>query len=578
MEPEKTDSSVGAGPNIAERLTEIARRNPYQRALIFPQSRDRLGRRAWTQLSFKQLEELSCKYAWGLAEMGLKRGMRTLLMVRPSLDFTALTFALFKLGAVPVMIDPGMGIRGFIQCVRQVEPQALLGVPAAHVLRMAARSAFNSVELPVVLGKSRICCRRSTDEIIRRAPADCQMAAAAVEPEETAAILFTTGSTGPAKGVVYTHGIFATQVRMLSEVYGISDRDMHLPCFPLFSLFSTALGATAVIPQMDPTRPAEVDPRNIVEAVENHGVTSSFGSPALWRTVTDYCLHHQIKLPALKKVLMAGAPIPAYIHDRLLNHILPADAETHTPYGATESLPVADFTGTETLNETWEKTVDGAGVCVGRPVPELRAEIIAVSDQPIKEWSADLRAPPGEVGEIAVKGPVVTKEYFNRPEQTELAKMLDPEDGAVWHRMGDLGYFDDQGRLWVCGRKSHRVTTASGVKYSLCCEAVFNQHPGVYRSALVGVPDCRSEAKLPVLTVEPEPGCFPKNAEARHQFQRELLELGGEHAMTRDISIILFKRKFPVDIRHNAKIKRELLAQWADKNNTDEIFYPVKKC
>ncbi len=550
--------------NIADRLTEVARLHPRRRSIIFPHGRDAMGRVAYTHLTFQQLEELCNRYAHGLRDIGIGAGVRTLLMVRPSLDFAALAFALFKVGAVPVMIDPGMGPKEFVRCVGQVRPQAMLGIPAAHVLRAALRPWFRSIRIPVVLGRSRLFCRLSTNALLRRGRGRGRFSTAATQADDTAAILFTSGSTGPAKGVVYTHRIFDTQVKILRDVYGIGSDDIDLPCFPLFSLFSTALGATAVIPDMDPTKPATVNPERIVEAIENHAITCSFGSPTLWRTVTAHCIRHKIKFPTLKKVLMAGAPIPRYIHDRLLNHILTDGGQTHTPYGATEALPVADFTGHEVLAETWEKTRRGAGVCVGHPIPGLQVNIIRTSDQEIAAWDDSLLAKPGEIGEITVKGSVVTPEYYQRPQPTKLAKIADP-DGAVWHRMGDLGYLDQQGRLWVCGRKSHRVPTPNGDMQTLCCEAFFNEHPDVYRSALVGLPEAGSQWRTPAVVIEPESGKFPGSASARQKFQRELLELAAHSPLTKGIRIILFHRSFPVDVRHNAKIKREILADWAVK-------------
>jgi acyl-CoA synthetase (AMP-forming)/AMP-acid ligase II len=191
----------------------------------------------------------------------------------------------------------------------------------------------------------------------------------------------------------------------------------------------------------------------------------------------------------------------------------------------------------------------------------MRVEIIRISDDPIPAWSDDLVVPDGTIGEIVVQGPVVTREYFRRPEATAPAKIADPArgQGGFRHRMGDLGYRDPQGRIWFCGRKAHRVVTAGGTLYTIPCEAVFNTHPAVARSALVGVgPPGRMR---PVLCVEPR--TWPRAKADRDRIRRELLDLGATHAHTRPIRDVLFHRSFPVDIRHNAKIFREKLAAWA---------------
>jgi olefin beta-lactone synthetase len=189
----------------------------------------------------------------------------------------------------------------------------------------------------------------------------------------------------------------------------------------------------------------------------------------------------------------------------------------------------------------------------------MTAAVIPISDGPIPTWDDGLTLPPGHIGEIAVKGPVVTREYFNRPTATELAKMTDHRTGEVWHRMGDLGYRDESGRLWFCGRKAHRVETADGPLYTIPCEAVFNTHPAVFRSALVGVK--RGGRTLPVVCVELEPGGKPD----RDRLRGELLAIARAHMHTRGIETFLVHPAFPVDIRHNAKIFREKLAAWADR-------------
>jgi acyl-CoA synthetase (AMP-forming)/AMP-acid ligase II len=543
--------------NIAHYLPEMAEQHPFQRAVVFPESRDRAGRVAYTQLTFAQLDRLCDRYAWGLQGTGVRQGMKTLLMVRPSLDFFALTFAIFKIGAVPVLIDPGMGWKNFMRCVEQAAPEAFLGIPAAHVLRLVRRRFFRSVRIPVTLGRRWFWGGTSVYEMPER---DEPFPVQAVKPEDMAAVLFTTGSTGPAKGVVYSHRIFTTQTEILREQYGIGPGDIDLPCFPLFALFSTALGATAVIPDMDPSKPAHVDPERIIEPILNQGVTYSFGSPTLWARVGTYCAERGIRFPTLTRIIMAGAPVPDYVHQRLLGSVLPEGAQTYTPYGATESLPVANFTGREMLAETAERTRAGHGMCVGRPLPNVQCRIIRITDDPIATWSNDLVVPDGTIGEICVKGDVVTRQYHNLPEATALAKIADGD--AVRHRMGDVGYLDEDGRIWFCGRKAHRVETGEQTLFTVRCEAIANEHPAIYRSALVGIGEDRYR-QTPVLVLEPMPGQFPTDRAAEDKLGQEVAQLLQANPETAGIQRLLFHRSFPVDIRHNAKIRREALAEWA---------------
>src|SRR5262249_24202433 len=224
----------------------------------------------------------------------------------------------------------------------------------------------------------------------------------------------------------------------------------------------------------------------------------------------------------------------------------------------TEALPIACIGSEEILSETRAMTGRGAGGCVGRPAPSTESAIIPISDDPIESCQDKLCLLVGKSGEIAVYGPQVTQSYCNRPDLTELAKIPDPARGRAWHRMGDVGYLDEKGRLWMCGRKSQRVTTPSGPMFTIPCEGIFNTHPAVFRSALVGVgPPGNQE---PILCVELEPQYRKTD---RLALTRELLAIAGKFDQTRPITRILFHRGFPVDIRHNAKIGREKLASWA---------------
>ena len=342
----------------------------------------------------------------------------------------------------------------------------------------------------------------------------------------------------------------------LRRVYGIAPGERDLPTFPLFALFAPALGMTAVIPEMDFTRPGSVNPRRIIAAIHDHGVTTMFGSPALIDRVGRYGAAHGVKLPTLKRVISAGAPVPAQVLERFTS-LLASGVEVFTPYGATEALPVCSIGSSEILGETRAITEAGGGVCIGRPVEGVRLEVVEVSDGPLPYWHEELKLPAGKIGEIVVQGPQVTRGYYGRPEADRLAKIADPASGGFFHRMGDLGGVDEEGRVWFCGRKSHRVETADGPLYTIPCEAVFNTHPQVRRTALVGVGE--RGAQQPVLCVELEKGARADEA----QLRQELLTLGSGHIHTQGIDTILFHPAFPVDIRHNAKIFREKLARWA---------------
>ena len=547
---------AGAFTNIAAHLPEMARLQPETPALFCPVGRNPDGSPRYSQTTYRELEDESNRIAHALETLGIGRGVRTVLMVPPSAEFFALTFALFKVGAIPILIDPGMGIKNLKVCIAEAEPTAFIGVPKAHLARCLLGWGKASVKILLTVGSCRLWGGTTLARLLNTSPVDRPYAMAATVSDETAAILFTSGSTGVPKGAVYSHGNFSAQVAALRELYTIRPGEIDLPTFPLFALFAPALGMTSVLPEMDFTRPALVDPQKIITAIQTFKITSMFGSPALINRVSLYGREHGVKLPSLQRVISAGAPVPATVLERFAT-MLADGAQIFTPYGATEALPVCSIGSAEILGETCALTEQGQGVCVGRPVAGIELEIITISDEPIPRWDDSLKVSPGAIGEIAVKGAQVTSGYHNRPTSTALAKIADPR-GGFFHRMGDLGYRDEIGRIWFCGRKSHRIETSDGPLFTIPCEGIFNTHPAVYRTALVGIGPVGSQR--PVLCVELEKGIDPAQ---QKEIRAELLALGQQYEQTRMIVTILFHSAFPVDIRHNAKIFREKLALWA---------------
>ncbi len=378
---------------------------------------------------------------------------------------------------------------------------------------------------------------------------------------DPAAIIFTSGSTGVAKGVVYEHGMFAAQVAALRDYYAIEPGGVDLPGLPLFALFNSAMGVTTVIPEMDPTRPAQVDPAKLVAAIHGQGVTQGFGSPAIWNRVGRYCQANKITFPTLRRVFSAGAPVPVDVLARMKSTLVAAGAEMHTPYGATEALPVSSITATEVLTQTAAMTARGAGTCVGHPLPTIRLKIIEIVEGPITSIADARELPADQVGEIIVQGAVVTREYFRKPEATVAAKIADGD--TFWHRMGDVGYLDAAGSLWFCGRKSQIVETTEGRMFTDCVEPIFNTHPNVARCALVGVGKKPQQTPAIVVEVESEAGSAGPDSKS---LIADLRELAKTNDNTRQIErFLIYPRSLPVDVRHNTKINREQLAEWAER-------------
>ena len=541
--------------NVGMRLSEVAAAMPETMAVAVPGKRTGPASRFYHQVTFAELQQDSDQIAAGFQAMGIPAGARLVLAVPPSIEFVSLVFAMLKAGLVMVLIDPGMGRKNVLRCLEEAQPDGFVGIPLVHAMRVLFKRRFAKAHHNVTIGRRWFWggttlkkMRQSVGQTFRPPQ---------TSPEDPAAIIFTTGSTGPPKGVLYRHQNFCGQVDEIRDCYGIQPGEIDLPGFPLFALFNSVMGVSTVIPDMDPTRPAEVDPKNIIDPVNQWGITQAFGSPALWTKVGQHCEQTGDQMPTLKRVLSAGAPVPEHVLRRISQAIHP-EGDIYTPYGATEALPVASTSASEVLQETIARSREGAGTCVGRRFSKIQWKVIRIEDGPLAEMAEVEPLPAGEIGELMVSGPVVTKEYATRTEANADHKVND--EGETWHRMGDVGYLDEEDRFWFCGRKAHRVRTANGVMFTVPCETIFNQHPSVYRSALVGIGPV--DQQRPVMIVELWPDKKPGDDQQRRQLIEQLLSLAGSQRLTEPVQEVLIHPSLPVDIRHNSKIFREQLAVW----------------
>lgn len=477
------------------------------------------------------------------------------MLVPPGIRFVTLVFALFRTGATVILVDPGIGRKNLVKCLSRSRPDGFVGVPKAHVARWIYRRQFPDAVLNFVSGTRYWPGCISLDAAGEADPR--ATAFPSVERADPAAIIFTSGSTGPPKGVCYTHDTFIQQAKEVRDGFSIEPGGADISGFPLFALFNSAMGKTTVFPDMDFTRPARVDPRKFLAAAEHFRADQSFGSPALWNTVGRWCEQHRQALPTVRKVMSAGAPVPAHVLRRI-RAVTASDGEAWTPYGATEALPVASISATTVLGETAVRTARGEGVCVGNRFRGIEWRIIEITDEPLPDIEMTREVPPGGIGELMVTGRVVTKNYFENEKADSLAKVRDGD--SIWHRMGDVGWLDDKDRFWFCGRKSQRVTTAQGTHFTIPCEAIFNNHPAIYRSALVGVGEPGQQ--IPAIVAEPWPEHWPNSRQKQQALIDKLRELSADNPLTASVRHFFLKRQLPVDIRHNSKIFRELLRDW----------------
>jgi acyl-CoA synthetase (AMP-forming)/AMP-acid ligase II len=525
---------VVTATGVAARLRAHADAFPDKKAVIQP------GRGA---LTFRELDAQSDAYAAGLHRLGVGKGTKTVLMLRPGPELFTVLFGLLKVGAVPVVVDPGMGVRRMLHCYRSAGAEAFIGIPVAHAVRVLNRRAFAGVRTLVTAGRRWFWGGETLRTLVSRAES---APASTVEPDDLLMVGFTTGSTGPAKGVESTHGALDAMVRQVIVAHDQSPDDVALITSPMFGILHLLIGSTCVLAPVDPTRVGAAAPAPLADAIEHFGVTSMFASPALLDPFGRYLRDTGRRLSTLRCLVSGGAPVS----DEVVASLHREGLAFHTTYGATEALPIASIESREILRETRDASRAGAGTCVGRLVDGMQVRIVRITEDPLPVWSDRLLAAPGEVGEITVAGPTVSPRYHALPSADAAAKIADGD--RRWHRTGDLGWVDDAGRLWFCGRKSQRVLTGDGLLHTVQCEGVLNAHPDVYRTALVAV-DGR-----PVVCVEPRAGVTD-----RERVARELRDLAANHPVTKRLETFLFHPSFPVDIRHNAKINREYLSVWA---------------
>ncbi len=546
--------------NLAAIAFDVAQKDPGRLAVVEPDGRDLFGNRKYRRYTYRQLSEEVEAVAPGLREIGIREGTRTVFMAPPSFEACVIALALTRVGALTVLIDPSVGFRNVAERLNRIKPEAFVGVPVAHLGRLFFGWGSRALRKVITVGRPGFPGTYDIRSLRRKAPANPPPPA--VRPDDPAAIMYTTGSTGPAKPSLYLHRNYCNVFRTVHQSWRF-DLEHEVPVdmavFPAFFSVGLSAGGTVVVPPINFVlqSPATADPKALLEVINDCGVKSLFGSPVLLENMARYSLKHHIKTPTLKRVIGGGAPIFASTI-RPLSEMLGAGGDVWSNYGSTEALPSTEMAGQETLAQTWSRTVKGDGMCVGRPLDNIEIRIIRMSDGIIDSIDQTENLPAGETGEIIIRGPHVSPSYYRDAESTRKNKIADGAGGGVWHRVGDAGYLDAEGRLWYCGRVSQRVKAAQGPLFSLQCEPIFDAHPKVRRSGLVGVP--MNGAEVPVICVELKAG---SSASDLPGLRAELLAIAAANPVTASIRHVLFHSSLPVDPRHNSKIERPALAKWA---------------
>ena len=504
------------------------------------------------RLSYADLgREIAAAAAW-LEAQGLRRGQAVLVFVPVSADLYVALLALFRLGAVALLLDPGAGLSHVEQCCVRWRPDGLLAVPRAHLLRLGS-AALRRIPLQMVLGgwfpgarrwpAGR--CREDTDTW------------PALAPESPALVTFTSGSTDLPKAAVRTHGFLLAQHRVVERHLALTPGEVDLATLPVFTLANLASGVTTVLPDVDLRRPGAVDGAGVAATVARFGVTRITASPAFFERLGDHLAASGQPLPTLRKLYTGGAPVFPRVLAQLQTQV-PA-ARVVAVYGSTEAEPIAHVEAADISAADLDAMQRGEGLLAGIPVDEIRLRILR------DRWGkprgamdavefAGESVSPGEAGEIVVTGDHVLRGYLEGVGDEDTKFTV---DGEVWHRTGDAGRLDAAGRLWLLGRCAARIDDAQGRIYPFAAECVAMTFPAVRRAALV------SQAGRRCLVVE-APRAGP-DLEGRLA-----AALGWAH-----LGAILFVRTLPVDRRHNAKIDYPALRRLLEKHSVIPIAREV---
>ncbi|MBL8077343.1 MAG: AMP-binding protein [Anaerolineales bacterium] len=545
--------------DLFARLQTNATKHPDKPAFIYPHHG------IWKTVTYAQLLDSTNRFAHGLQACSLTPGMRAAVMTPPGIEFFPFAFALLKLGIIPIIMDPAIGLKKLGPCINETEPEIFIGNTLTHALR-------------IILGWGKKTIKHNlTIEHVKHQALNVKSlihpSSFILQNSSPAAIIFTSGSTGTPKGVLYSQENFSAQLDLLQQTFQITLDEIDLPAFPLYAIIDALLGVTSVIPDVTFPVPGKTNPEKVLNAIQKFKVTNMFASPVVLDILCSFALsgdaviastskrtlrlHRpttavplKVELSSLKRVITAGAPATIPLQEKF-RKLLDDKTNLFGTYGATETLPIAKVESREIFSLRG-KTAQGAGVCLGKPIEGVTVRIIQITDEPIKEWQESLTVETNVVGEITVQSAATTRSYIHREDATRLSKIRIGED--IIHRTGDVGYFDEEGRLWYCGRKSQRVETNRSTFFTEQIEGVFNIHPSAYRTALVGV------EKEPVLWIEPKQGKVNQD-----KIKQELMELASNHPQASKIRTFLFMKKFPTDVRHNSKIIREELTLLAEK-------------
>lgn len=557
--------------SLVLRQAELA---PERLALAVPVRWDSVGVQEYATRTYGELADDVMALRRGLAAAGLKRGDRVVVMFPLSPDLYSLALALLASGMALVLVDAGMGARRVLQAITDSRAAAIVTVdavlkyrwltPALWGLKRFSHEGssgwgvrpFESLrggprESPVVADMVVADMAVADMAVADMVAADMVVADMAVEEmaaEEHALITFTSGTTGRPKGADRNHGLLIAQHEALREHFPERPEDVDMPCFPVVALHNLCCGITTVMPPVDLRAPASVEPAVVLAAIEERGVTRMSGAPAYMRRIAAHMLSEGVRAPSIREVGIGGAVVSRDLC-RAIAEAFP-DAQAQVIYGSTEAEPMASADMADVA------ATDGEGHLVGVVAEVANVQLVALPVEPpvlgddgVAPWAV----PAGSVGEVVVSGAHVNRGYLDNPVADRENKLKQP-DGVVWHRTGDLGRFDAEGRLWLMGRQADALHLGDGVVYPFPIEETVGRLRGVERAALI------RHARAPdgELVLELSDAGLPDDEVL------EAVTLILDALELPDVGAAVIER-LPVDRRHNSKIDRPALRRLRER-------------
>jgi acyl-CoA synthetase (AMP-forming)/AMP-acid ligase II len=472
------------------------------------------------EVSWRTLNSRVQEFAAGMHKSGIRSGDRIAFLIPPGPELIALIYAAWSIGACIVLADSGLGARGIIRALKGAHPDHVFAIPKAM-------SLVRLLQIPGV--------RISTKDLSDFRESGTALGISSHDSELDGAVVFTSGSTGPAKGVRYSRNRIAKTVAVLRDHYRLTDDDVIIAAFAPWAVFGPAIGIASVLPVMNLSKPSSLTYSHLVSAINQARGTLLWASPAALRNVLETVPAERDPDSvgsAIRLILSAGAPVPPALLAKVAE-LFPG-AELRTPYGMTEALPLTDISINDILVHP-----NSDGVNVGKPIADVDIKIAPWNEPDRLSDKAHV------MGEIVVKAAHMRSSYDNLEFTNRSASVFDG-----WHRTGDVGHLDPSGGLWIEGRLAHVITTAAGPVTPVPIEQNVEKLDGVYQAACVGVGPTGNQVVVVVVVLE---------------YKIPDLDLMDSVRAVSDVpvSAVLIIKKLPTDIRHNAKINREKVSHWA---------------